>query len=78
MGQIDLTWNDFSNGVTYNVYRTTSPVSNVSDLPTPLVTGLLEKTYTDTTVVGGNTYFSTLHIPLTLFLLWGILHNTRS
>ena len=57
MGQINLNWNDFSNDVTYNVYRTTSSVSNVNDLPTPLVTGLVEKAYTDTTVGGGNTYF---------------------
>lgn len=42
--------------VTYNVYRSSTPM-NVGSMPSPIVTNLTNKSYSDSTVTSGITYY---------------------
>lgn len=51
-----LYWESDEIGVTFNIYRSESPI-DVNNLPTPLVTGLIVKSYLDNSVESEKTYY---------------------
>jgi surface protein len=54
-GNIILAWNPVEGATTYRIYRSTSPITDVSGL-TAIITGLTDTTYQDT-VLSNNTYY---------------------
>lgn len=56
MSSINLSWDADGTIDSYTIYRSESPMS-VESLPAPLAENVLDKTYSDTTVVTGTTYY---------------------
>lgn len=56
MSSINLTWVNDVNADSYNVYRSTSTM-NPTSLPAPLATGILTKSYSDTTTTANTKYY---------------------
>lgn len=57
MAGIRLEWAQFGSFDSFDVVRSLSPMSDISNLPTPIVTGLQKMFYADTTVVEGAAYY---------------------
>lgn len=56
MSRIVLSWNQLSDFDTFDIFRSTSTI-DVSNLPTPVATGLTDTRYSDSSVTSGTTYF---------------------
>jgi hypothetical protein len=55
-GNISLTWNSVEGAETYSIYRSMSPITDVSGL-TAIITGLTAMTYQDTSLSNGTYYY---------------------
>jgi surface protein len=55
-GIIIISWNPVEGATTYRIYRSTSPITDVSEL-TAIITGISDTTYQDTVEVNGTYYY---------------------
>jgi hypothetical protein len=55
-GDVILTWNFVEEATNYIIYRSLSPITDVSGLPA-IITGLLDTTYQDTVASNGTYYY---------------------
>lgn len=56
MSNVNLSWDADGTIDSYTIYRSESPMS-VESLPAPIAENVLDKTYSDTTVVDGTAYY---------------------